>query len=53
MFGAIYGDADCIAGGIAEAYYNEIPEHIKRFCDDRIDSTIKNTVREFIKQYKN
>lgn len=48
------GDADtqaCIAGGIAEAYYNEIPEHIKRFCDARIDSTIKNTVREFIKFY--
>lgn len=48
------GDADtqaCIAGGIAEAYYNEIPEHITRFCDVRIDSTIKNTVKEFNCQY--
>lgn len=53
MFGAIYSHADCIACGIAEAYYKSIPEHITRFCDVRIDSTIKNTVREFIKQYKN
>ncbi|MBQ9112474.1 MAG: ADP-ribosylglycohydrolase family protein [Clostridia bacterium] len=44
------GDADtqaCIAGGIAEAFYGEIPEHIKRFCDTKIDITIKNTVKEF------
>ena len=44
------GDADtqaCIAGGIAEAFYREIPEHIKEFCDKRIDITIKKTVREF------
>ena len=45
------GDADtqaCIAGGIAEAYYREIPEYIKRFCDGRIDSSIKTIVKEFI-----
>lgn len=44
------GDADtqaCIAGGIAEAFYKEIPEHIKRFCDLRIDHSIKSVVREF------
>ncbi|MBQ8260547.1 MAG: ADP-ribosylglycohydrolase family protein, partial [Clostridia bacterium] len=44
------GDADtqaCIAGGIAEAYYKEIPEHIKRFCDSRIDVSIKSVVKEF------
>ena len=44
------GDADtqaCIAGGIAEAFYKEIPEHIKRFCDLRIDYSIKSVVREF------
>ena len=44
------GDADtqaCIAGGIAEAFYREIPEHIREFCDKRIDITIKKTVREF------
>ncbi len=48
------GDADtqaCIAGGIAEAFYGEIPEHIKRFCDSRLDSTIKNAAREFEKKY--
>lgn len=44
------GDADtqaCIAGGIAEAFYKEIPEHIKRFCNLRIDHSIKTVVREF------
>ncbi len=48
------GDADtqaCIAGGIAEAYYKEIPEHIKRFCDSKIDGTIKSVVKEFNKKY--
>ena len=48
------GDADtqaCIAGGIAEAFYKEIPESIKRFCDPKIDSSIKNVVKEFYKQY--
>lgn len=50
------GDADtqaCIAGGIAEAYYKEIPEHIKRFCDMRIDSSIKAVLREFCGKYIN
>ena len=48
------GDADtqaCIAGGIAEAYYKEIPEHIKRFCDSRIDISIKSAVKEFNRVY--
>jgi len=48
------GDADtqaCIAGGIAEAYYKEIPDKIIHFCDSRIDITIKNTVRSFIKEF--
>lgn len=48
------GDADtqaCIAGGIAEAYYKEIPDYIKRFCDGRIDISIKSVVKEFCKQY--
>lgn len=48
------GDADtqaCIAGGIAEAYYKEIPENIKRFCDGRIDSSIKSVVKEFEHKY--
>lgn len=48
------GDADtqaCIAGGIAEAYYKEIPEHIIRFCDGKIDSSIKKSVKEFSEKY--
>ena len=48
------GDADtqaCIAGGIAEAYYKEIPEHIKRFCDRRIDVSIKSVLKEFNQKY--
>lgn len=48
------GDADtqaCIAGGIAEAYYKEIPDHIKRFCDGRIDGSLKAVVKEFQQKY--
>lgn len=43
------GDADtlaCIAGGIAEAFYGEIPDAIRRFCDSRLDISIKTPVRE-------
>ncbi len=48
------GDADtqaCIAGGIAEASYKEIPEHIQRFCDGRIDISIKSVIKEFNKKF--
>ena len=48
------GDADtqaCISGGIAEAYYKEIPDHIRRFGDGKIDSTIKYVVKEFNKKF--
>ena len=48
------GDADtqaCIAGGIAEAFYGDIPDNIKRFCNFKIDSSIRNTVKEFCKLY--
>jgi ADP-ribosylglycohydrolase len=51
---SIGGDSDtiaCMTGGIAEAYYHEIPDHIKRFCDLKIDITIKNVVREFEAKY--
>ncbi len=44
------GDADteaCIAGGIAEAFYKEIPKHISGFCDRKIDYTLKKVVFEF------
>jgi ADP-ribosylglycohydrolase len=43
----------CIAGGIAEAYYKDIPEEIRRFCDSRIDISLKETAREFNLKYKN
>lgn len=48
------GDADtmaAIAGGIAQAYYGEIPEHIKHFCDARIDASLRMTIRKFEKNY--
>lgn len=48
------GDADtmaCIAGGIAEAYYKNIPEHIRKFCYSRLDYTIKSTAIKFCRKY--
>ena len=53
---AIYigGDADteaCIAGGLAEAYYKEIPKHISDFCDRKIDYTLKKVVLDFKDKY--
>lgn len=48
------GDADtmaCIAGGIAEAYYKDIPPHIKKFCYRRIDITIKDVIHEFVEKF--
>lgn len=44
------GDADtmaCIAGGIAEAFYGEIPQTIKSFCDLKLDGTLKDTINRF------
>lgn len=49
------GDADtqaCIAGGIAEAYYGEIPDLIRQFCSMKIDFSIKSAVRDFCAAYK-
>ena len=48
------GDADtqaCIAGAIAEAFYREIPAHILRFCDGRIDSSIRMVMRAFAHKF--
>jgi len=48
------GDADtmaCIAGGIAEAFYKDIPENIKNFCYSKMDCTIKSTALEFCEKY--
>ena len=49
------GDADtmaCIAGGIAEAFYGEIPEELKNFCYSRLDYSIKSVAIEFCRKYK-
>lgn len=49
------GDADtmaCIAGGIAEAFYGEIPRSIRDFCGLRLDGAIKRVINEFNKMFK-
>lgn len=49
------GDADtmaCIAGGIAEAFYGEIPQSIQNFCRLRLDGTIKRVINEFNEKFK-
>ena len=48
------GDADtqaCIAGGIAEAFYKEIPPHIVKFCDRRIDCSLRQIARTFNERF--
>ena len=48
------GDADtmaCIAGGIAEAYYGKIPENIRHFCDNRLDSSLRSVFKKFCLLY--
>lgn len=48
------GDADtmaCIAGGLAEAYYKEIPKNISDFCNMRLDSTLRKIIYEFEEAY--
>lgn len=48
------GDADteaCIAGGIAQAYYKEIPKHISDFCDGKIDYSLRKVANEFVDKF--
>lgn len=48
------GDADtmaCIAGGIAEAYYGGIPDHIRRFCNARLNSSLRDVFCSFYARY--
>lgn len=50
------GDADtmaCIAGGIAEAFYKNIPKKIHDFCNIRLDGTIKKVINDFIAYCEN
>jgi ADP-ribosylglycohydrolase len=47
---SIGGDSDtiaCIAGGIAEAYYGEIPDHIKTKVFQILDERLKRVIQEF------
>lgn len=42
----------CIAGGIAEAFYRDIPSEVSEFCDDKIYRAVKETVIEFNSRFK-
>jgi len=47
---SIGGDSDtiaCIAGGIAEAYYGKIPDHIQRSVFLFLDERLKRVIQEF------
>jgi ADP-ribosylglycohydrolase len=48
------GDSDtltCITGGIAEAFYSDIPEHIRQSVWERLDEPLKQVVEEFRDRY--
>jgi ADP-ribosylglycohydrolase len=48
------GDADtlaCIAGGIAEAFYGGVPQHIAQFAMARLDDRLRNTVVRFSERH--
>jgi ADP-ribosylglycohydrolase len=49
------GDADtlaCIAGGIAEAFYGSVPDHIAKPALERLDEKLRNTVLKFRERYQ-
>ena len=51
---SIGGDSDtiaCMAGGIAQAYYQEIPDHMKQPAMRILDSGLKRVVCEFEEKY--
>lgn len=51
---SIGGDSDtiaCMAGGIAEAYYKEIPKHILSKGKLILDSGLKRVINAFIDRY--
>ncbi len=51
---SIGGDSDtiaCMAGGIAQAYYREIPEYIKQRATGILDSGLKRVICEFEEKY--
>lgn len=51
---SIGGDSDtiaCMAGGIAEAYYHEIPEEIKAHALTFLDIGLKSTIAQFMEKF--
>jgi ADP-ribosylglycohydrolase len=51
---SLVGDPDtltCITGGIAEAFYSDIPEHIRQSVWERLDEPLKQVVEEFRDRY--
>jgi len=51
---SIGGDSDtisCMAGGIAEAYYKEIPKEIVDQARYLIDSSLRTTIKEFMERF--
>jgi len=50
------GDADtmaCIAGGIAEAYYGDVPEPIRVRTLAALDERLRAVVDEFVERFGN
>ena len=48
------GDSDtltCITGGIAEAFYGEVPDHIRQPVLERLDAPLRKIVEEFRDRY--
>ena len=48
------GDSDtltCITGGIAEAFYGDIPEHIRQPVSERLDEPLREVVAAFRDRY--
>ncbi len=51
---SIGGDSDtlaCITGGIAEAFYGELPVEIKEFALHKLDQSLQGTVHDFYERY--
>ena len=51
---SIGGDSDtiaCITGGIAQAFYNGVPEHIKTRVFERLDDRLKQVTHAFTQKY--
>lgn len=48
------GDSDtiaCIAGGIAEAFYRQVPDALLRFAQDRLTKEMKRVVSDFLAKF--